>query len=253
MTAARWLTSDPIAHRGLYDETKGAPQNSLAAFRRAIAHGMPFEFDVQYTADGCPMVWHDATVELPNGIHSRVGDLKSSDLTKLRLGDTQETVPMLAQVLELVDGKVPIVVDVRRWGFDRHGTFERAIASQLRTYSGPAAVQSFDPVAVWRFKRLTSGRPVGQASGELRSANAVVAAIGRAMPTNLITWPDFISYEITCLPSAWVDFWRRRGMPILAFPVDDEATEQRARQLADNFFFGKYIPEQYGAASNLDG
>src|SRR6266481_2327046 len=138
MTEANWLTSDPIAHRGLYDESKGAPENSLAAFRRAVTQGIPFEFDVQYSADGCPIVWHDTTVELPNGVHSRVGELRSCDLTKLRLGDTDETVPTLVQVLELVDGKVPIVVDVRRWGFDRHGAFERAIASQLRTYSGPA-------------------------------------------------------------------------------------------------------------------
>jgi len=253
MTAASWLTSGPIAHRGLYDEAKGAPENSLAAFRRAVSHGIPFEFDVQYTADRCPIVWHNAIVQLPNGINSHVGELRSSDLMKLRLGDTQETIPTLAQVLELVSGKVPIVVDVRRWSFDRHGAFEHAIASQLRTYSGPAALQSFDPLAVWRLKRLTSGRPVGQASGELRSTNAVVAAVGRVMPTNLVTCPDFISYEITRLPSVWTGLWRRRGVPILAFPVDDEVTEQRATQLADNFFFGNYMPARYRCTADLDG
>ena len=252
MNTASWLTSGPIAHRGLYDLAEGAPENSLAAFRRAVTYGIPFEFDVQYTADRCPIVLHDAVVQLPNGINSHVSELRSSDLKKLRLGDTEETIPTLAQVLELVNGKVPIVVDVRRWNFDRRGAFEHAIASQLRAYSGPAALQSFDPFAVWRFKRLTSSRPVGQASGELRSANAVVAAIGRAMPTNLLTRPDFISYEITRLPSVWTNFWRRRGVPILAFPVDSEGTEKQARQLADNFFFGSYLPAQCRSASGLD-
>jgi len=244
MGLASWLTLDPIAHRGFYDDAAGAPENSLSAFRRAITHSIPFEFDVQYAADGCPVVWHDATVRLPDGIVARVAERTSSELTKMRLGNT-DFVPTLAQVLELVNGKVPIVIDVRRWNFDRHANFERAIAAQLQHYRGPAALQSFDPLAVFRLARLTSGFPVGQTSGELRSANRLLAPIGRAMPTNIVTCPDFITYEITRLPSLWTDIWRRRGLPLLAFPVNNEKDEERAQQVADNFFFGDYIPARY--------
>ena len=253
MSVLSWLTSQPIAHRGLYDPAEGAPENSLAAFRRAVARTIPFEFDVQCSADGCPIVWHDAKVKLPEGTVTSVPELSSNELTKLHIGDTEERVPTLAQVLEVADGEVPIVVDVRRYGFDRHGRLERAIVAELRHYPGPAALQSFDPFAVFRFGRLAGDRRVGQASGELHSANALVAAIGRAMPTNIITHPDFISYEITRLPSFWTDFWRRRGVPVLAFPVEDERDEQRASRLADNFFFSGYLPRSYRTAAGTDG
>ncbi len=239
-----WLVSDPIAHRGFYDDAAGAPENSLSAFRRAITHSIPFEFDVQYAADGCPVVWHDATISLPDGAVGTVGDLTSRELTKVRLGDS-DLLPTLAEVLELVNGQVPIVIDVRRWNFDRHAHFERAIAAQLQHYRGPVALQSFDPLAVFRLVRLTTDLPVGQASGELHSVNRLLALIGRAMPTNIVTCPDFISYEITRLPSLWTDVWRRFGLPLLAYPVNNESDERRAQQVADNYFFGDYIPARY--------
>ncbi|MGR6964178.1 glycerophosphodiester phosphodiesterase family protein [Geodermatophilus sp. URMC 61] len=253
MSVESWLRDQPIAHRGFYENAQGVPQNSLAAFRRAVAHGIPFEFDVQDTVDGCPVVWHDAAVPLPDGRTVALRHLTSRQLAHVRLGDTEEPIPTLGQVLETVDGKVPMVVDVRRWVPDWHGSLERTIAAHLRDYAGPAAVQSFDPLAVFRLRRLTDDRPIGQASGELHSANAVVAAVGRTMPTNAVTRPDFISYEITRMPSFWTTLWRRRGVPVLAFPVDDESDEQRAREVADNFFFANYIPSQYRSPDARSG
>lgn len=240
-----WLLAAPIAHRGFYEDAEGAPENSLAAFRRAVRHGMPFECDVQYSADGSPVVWHDATVGLPDGAVGSIGQLTGRQLAAVRLGVTDEPIPTLHQVLELVDGAVPVVLDVRRWTLDRHDLFERAVTDELRGYAGPVAVQSFDPLAVHRFRRLTPDRPVGQASGDLGSRSRLVAAIGRTMPTNVVTRPDFLTYEIARLPSIWTDLWRRRGVPLLAYSIDDERDEARARRLADNFFFGGYVPEVF--------
>lgn len=245
MSPDSWLRARPIAHRGFYENAQGVPENSLAAFRRAADHGIPFEFDVQCTADGMPVVWHDAAVRLGDGRTAPLRQLTRRELADVRLGETDEAIPTLDQVLETVDGKVPIVVDVRRWVPEKNGSLERAVAASLRDYPGDAAIQSFDPLAILRFRRLAADRPLGQASGELRSANALVAAVGRTMPTNVITRPDFISYELPLLPSVWTTLWRRRGVPLLAFPVDDEQDEQRARDVADNFFFANYVPSQY--------
>lgn len=248
MTVEDWLTAGPIAHRGFYEVDGGAPENSLAAFRRAVTHRVPFEFDVQLTADGSVIVWHDAVLPRRGGGDVPVREATGADVREVRLDGSDERIPSLTDVLGAVDGAVPIVVDLRRWRLDLQGQLERSVADGLRAYAGPVAVQSFDPTAVHRLRRLLPDVPVGQASGELRSANAVVAALGRTMLTNAVTHPDFVTYELTRLPSFWASLWRDRGVPILAFPVDDERDEERARRLADNFFFAHYVPEEYRPA-----
>lgn len=245
MSVEPWLTAGPIAHRGFYEADADSPENSLAAFRRAVAHSVPFEFDVQLTADGSVIVWHDAVLPRPGGGTVPVREATAEDVREVRLGHTAERIPTLADVLAAVHGAVPVVVDLRRWQLDRRGTLEHLVAAALRDYPGPAAVQSFDPLAVFRLRRLLPDRPVGQASGELHSANALVATVGRTMLTNAVTRPDFVTYELSRLPSYWTSLWRNRGIPILAFPVDDERDEAKARQVADNFFFARYVPREY--------
>lgn len=250
MTRDRWFTtSGPIAHRGFYDEALAAPQNSLPAFRRAVEHGIPFEFDVQLAADGVLVVVHDSVVTSPDGTRLLVRETDSERLRGVELGPTKEPIPTMAEVLDLVDGAVPLVVDVRRWGFERDDRLERQVAGLLSGYPGPAVVQSFDPLAVWRLRRLAPDRAVGQASGELRSRGGLVSLLGQAMPTNAVTHPDFVTYELTMLPSRWTTFWRRRGIPVLAFPVESEEAADRARQLADNFFFGGFVPQEYATSA----
>lgn len=209
-----WLVERPIAHRGLYGG-QDRPENSLAAFRHAVAQDVPFEFDVQLSPEGELVVAHD-----------RIGP----------------DVPTLDDVLELVDGAVPIVVDVRRWGVQFDAGLERGVADRLRLYRGDVAVQSFDPLAVFRLRRLLPDQPAGQISGALHSAGPIMRALGRTMATNVVTRPDFLVYELTELPSRFVSFWRSRGLPLIAFTAHSPEEEQRARALADNVFFSGYLP-----------
>lgn len=244
MTDDGWLTSRPIAHRGLYDEADGRPENSLAAFARAAELGVPFEFDVQLTRDGHPVVLHDADLDRVVGrTTGRLRDLTLAQVARLRAGPAGAPIPTLEDVLELVDGRVPVVVDVRRWGFDRVPALERAVADRLRGYRGPVATQSFDPVAVGRLRGLLPDVPVGQASGSLPSAGPVRAALGRLMLTNALTRPDFLTYELAELPARPVSFWRRPDRPLLAYTVCSAADERRAARLADGYFFAGYLPD----------
>jgi len=185
-----WLTSRPIAHRGLYDESAGRPENSLAAFAHAVSLGVPFEFDVQLTSDGHPVVLHDADVAAIAGTAEHVHDLDARAVSALRLSDDQP-VPTFEQVLELVDGRVPIVVDVRRWALGHSPGLERAVADRLAGYRGPVVTQSFDPVAVHKLRRLLPDVAVGQAAGSLRAVGRLLRAVGRSMASNAITRPDF--------------------------------------------------------------
>jgi glycerophosphoryl diester phosphodiesterase len=238
-----WLTSRPIAHRGLWD-TQDNPENSLAAFRQAASQGIPFEFDVQLSADGQLAVVHDAVLDRLTGERLRVGDLDRASLRRLRINGTGEHIPTIAEVLEIADG-TPFVIDVRRWHGAGRGELEKAVAEAVRGYEGPFAVQSFDPLAVLRLRRLVGDHPVGQASGHLRSAGRVARSVGRAMITNALTRPAFISYELSALPSVAVNFWRRLGIPVLAWTVQSAAAEEQAAQVADNFFFDGYLPGIY--------
>ncbi|MFG2631972.1 glycerophosphodiester phosphodiesterase family protein [Streptomyces sp. NPDC048473] len=237
-----WLLSAPIAHRGLFDPALGVPENSLPAFRRAVERGIPVELDVQLTHDGTLVVVHDATLERMTGTTLHVSQVRRVDLGRLRLGDSGEPVPTLEQALEVIDGRIPVVVDVRRWGSELSPRLERAVAAGIQDYRGPVALQSFDPLAVYRLRRLINDRPVGQISGTLRSAGWAAALIGRTMVTNLVTSPDFIAYELEMLPSPYTTFWQRRGIPLLAWTVTSAETEARAARVAENFYFDGYLP-----------
>jgi glycerophosphoryl diester phosphodiesterase len=234
----------PIAHRGLFDEADGRPENSLAAFEHAATVGVPFEFDVQLTSDGHPVVLHDADVAAIAGTADHVHELDSRAVSALRLAGGQP-VPTLDQVLELVDGRVPIVVDVRRWALGHSPGLEQAVADRLLGYRGEAVTQSFDPFAVRRLRRLLPGLAVGQASGSLKSAGRVARAIGRTMVSNAITRPDFLTYELTELPNPFVSLWRNGKRPVIAYTAHSEAEEAVARRLADGFFFSGYLPAVY--------
>ncbi|OLF12425.1 hypothetical protein BLA60_09985 [Actinophytocola xinjiangensis] len=244
MPELAWLTSRPVAHRGLYDDEQGRPENSLPAFEHAASRGVPFEFDVQLTSDGQPVVLHDADVAAITGTATGVHELDARAVGALRLPGDQP-VPTLDQVLELVDGRVPMVVDVRRWGLRHSPGLERAVADRLRGYRGEAVVQSFDPFALRRLRRLLPGLGVGQASGSLRSVSPVVRAVGRTMVTNAFTRPDFLTYELTELPDRFVSFWRNGKRPVIAYTAHSPAEEATARRLADGFFFSGYLPEVY--------
>lgn len=242
---AAWLSALPIAHRGFHT-ADGPGENTIGAFERAAAHGMPIELDVQLTADGELAVVHDVAVVTPHGELRPVASLFTTDRRGLRLGPAGEPVPVLAEALEMIAGRVPVMVDVRRWKPQFDGRLERAVADCLRTYRGEAAVQSFDPVAIARLGRLLPDVPVGQASGVLHQAGRLTRLVGRLMPTNAFLRPDFIAYELSELPSKVVSFWTdpvRR--PLLAFPVTSAETETTARSVADNFYFSGYLPDQY--------
>jgi glycerophosphoryl diester phosphodiesterase len=244
---SRWLTTRPIAHRGMRDDAAGRPENSLAAFRHAASLSIPFEFDVQLTADGQPVVLHDADTTRMTGDGGPVREMDLADVGKLRLGATDERIPTLDEVLATVDGRVPVVVDVRRWSIGGSSALERAVADRLRGYDPAAVVQSFDPIAVRRMRTLMPDRAIGQASGSLVTAGPVVGALGRTMVTNALTRPDFVTFELSLLPNRFATFWRTGNRPLIGYTTHSVADERRARDLTDGFFFADYLPTAYRA------
>lgn len=238
-----WLGSSPIAHRGLHDRKAGAPENSLAAFEAAAVAGYPCELDVQLTGSGALIVLHDYDLERVTGVPRPAATLSAGDLPRLRLFGGDQRVPTLTEVLQRVRGRVPLLIELKRPQSSSAKTLVQAVLEALRPYRGEYALSSFDPLVVYALRAARQGFPIGQISGLLRTAGPVRRLIGRTMAGNFFTHPDFIAYELTCLPSGLVARWRRRGVAVLAWPVKSPEDEQRARKYADNIIFSDFRPQ----------
>ncbi|MGW0521759.1 glycerophosphodiester phosphodiesterase family protein [Crossiella sp. NPDC003009] len=238
----QWLTAVPIAHRGLHDPSAGIPENSLPAFESAIRQGFPCELDVRFSSDGHLVVIHDADLARLTGLPGPVSGRTAAELRAVRLSGTEHGIPRFADVLDLVDGRVPLLVETKHaHPLDGRG-IEAALLGHLRAYRGEVAVHSFDPVAVFRLRRLGIRCPLGQISGLLANADPVSRALGRSLVTNFLTRPDFISFEVAGLPSRAAAYWRERGRPVLAWPVGSAAQARRAHESADNIIFSGFVP-----------
>ena len=112
MLVPDWLRTTPVAHRGLHDANRQVPENSLAAFLLAIEHGFAIECDIRLSRDGVPMVFHDATLERLCQRKEALRDLTAEQLTLAPLAGTAETIPTLGDMLRLVNGQVPLLIEV---------------------------------------------------------------------------------------------------------------------------------------------
>lgn len=239
-TLPRWLTATPVAHRGLHDIAAGIPENSRAAFGAALAAGYAIELDVRLSADGVAVVFHDATLERLCGRPGRVADLSAAELGRLALLGTAETPPTFAEVLALVDGRTPLLVEVKNYGREPIGALEQAVASALARYRGPFAVQSFNPRTVAWFRRHMPQFVRGQIA-DLKLPPGPFPRLRLAILKRLLARrhgaPHFLAYDVNQLPAPLTERARAEGLPVLAWTVRDEAQRQRAAHHADNIIF----------------
>lgn len=190
----------PIAHRGYFDNTGLVPENSLAAFQAAIDHGYAIELDVQITKDGTPIVLHDRDLSRTSGIDKNVVEMTSEEVVACHLFETEETVPTLAEALDLIDGQVPLLVEIKGELGDDAAAISAAAAEVLDDYDGLYAVQSFNPIALQWFKdnrpEVVRGLLCLDYISDGLSDNAFFRVVLTGMFTNFLARPNFISYEM---------------------------------------------------------
>lgn len=235
-----WIVSTRIAHRGLHDQTGERPENSLPAFEEAARLGYSIEFDIRRSADGRLFVVHDERLLRLTGADKQMRQLTSTEVRSLSLGRTRFGIPTLSETLSLINGRVPILIEVKDRG--PGAAIVRAVLEELGGYKGHVAIQSFNPVCLWHLRRARTHYAVGQISALLSDAPRPISFLGRTMSTNFVTRPDFVAIELGALPSRSATFWRNRGLPVLAWPVRTIADERRAIARADNFAFDGYRP-----------
>jgi glycerophosphoryl diester phosphodiesterase len=218
----------PIAHRGLW-RSGGAPENSLAAFEAACHAGYGIELDVRLSADGEAMVFHDDTLERLTASAGLVEEQTTDELQALRLLGSCETIPTLAEVLALVDGRVPLLVELKT-PVGQEGLLERWVAERLVAYAGPVAALSFNAEALaW----LAAHAP------ELRRG------LNAAKPHQLAfaerARADFLSVQLDLAGHDVVQGWRRMG-EALAWTCRSPADLNRVRPLVENLMFEGFSP-----------
>jgi glycerophosphoryl diester phosphodiesterase len=236
-----WLKR-PIAHRGLHDVTRGVVENSASAVRAAIAKGYAVEVDLQCARDGLPVVFHDRSLERLTGESGLVAERDAETLCAIRLRGSTDTVLSLPDLLSLVAGRVPLVIEVKStWGRDPR--YEQNIAQMLASYRGEIAVMSFDPHLVAAFRRLAPALPRGLIAERFEDRYAkelppLRRFAMRHLLTSVIAKPNFIAYDVRALPALAPALARTLfRLPLLTWTVRTESEKATARRYADAMIF----------------
>ncbi|MEQ8293517.1 MAG: glycerophosphodiester phosphodiesterase family protein [Roseovarius sp.] len=238
----------PIAHRALHDVADGRPENSRAAIEAAIAAGYGIEIDLQLSLDGRAMVFHDYDLGRLTGDKGPIRQREAAELSRIGLLGGQEGVPSFAEVLELVDGRVPLLVELK----DQHGqmgetdgALEQATAADLQGYDGPLALMSFNPHMVVRMAELAPEWPRGIVSCGFRAMDWPLLKVAtrrrlREIPDYEAAGCSFISHHAPDLGRDRVTALKAGGAAVLCWTIQTPEAEAEARQVADNVTFEGY-------------
>ncbi len=206
-----WL----YAHRGLHDGNVKVPENSMEAFRLAVEKGYGMELDVQLTKDGQLVVHHDGSLKRVCGVDKLIREVNYADLPLLPDGSR---IPLFSEVLAMVDGRAPIIVEIKHYG--GAARVAKAAHEVLKSYAGPCCVESFDPTAMHYFRKnaphilrgqLASGGEWDKASLNLPSYIAL-----KYLLVNVLSRPHFVAYSVPTdhVLSMWL--MKRLFKPLLA-------------------------------------
>ena len=233
------LFEPPIAHRGLWSPD-GPPENSLGAFQAACQGGYGIELDVQLTADGEAVVFHDAKLERMTGCDGRICDYSAADLTQMKLNGSDETIPTLADTLTMVGHRAMVHIEIKT-PYGEVGPLERRVHEVLIDHNGPTCVIGFNPYShAWfadHYPKVLRGldsynyaKGESQLAPELRKAFADLQHVSFARP-------HFLALGLDMLPSPKADEFRAKGMPIVAWTVRTPDEWAAIRDHCDNLIF----------------
>jgi glycerophosphoryl diester phosphodiesterase len=246
--APDWLTARPVAHRGLHDATRGIIENMPGAAEAAISGKFGIECDIQLSADGEAMVHHDDTLDRLTDSSGALLDMTAAQLKAARFKDTSERMMSLGDLCALVNGRVPLVIEIKSH-FDGDRKLVTRMAQVLASYSGPAVGMSFDPDQVLALRELMPALPRGivaqrsydgdywkKLTPEQRDGMLYLRHAFR-------TRPHFVAYWVNQLPAPAP--WIARnvfGLPLLTWTVRTPEQRERAARYADQMIFEGFRP-----------
>jgi len=241
----------PVAHRGLHDSKRGIIENTGPAFEAAIAAGYGIECDIRPIKRGVPVVFHDETLQRLVGSRGLVADLKESDLKTLRHRESDAPILTLPALLDMVGGRVPLLIEIKSEWEPPNKTFIANIAAAVTAYPGPVALMSFDPAVMVAIRTAAPDVLRGMISGSYEGPGWWPRKIGKARAKDLrdllesgAVAPDFYAYEVDALPTPVTEFVRRTlGLPVFTWTVRTAKQRRIAETYADAMIFEGFRPE----------
>ena len=227
------------AHRGLFDNKSDAPENSAAAFQKAVNAGYGIELDVQLSKDDKLVVFHDATLKRMCGVDGKVWDYTLAELQQMKLADSNETIPTFEEFLSIVDGKVPFILEFK---LDRAQTRVCELANEaLKNYKGAYCIESFHPLALIWYRKNRPDVLRGQLCEEFfrneTYKGKILYMILPYLPFNFLTKPDFIAYNHLHANNIARRICRTLGALSVTYTIKSVEEYERAKDKFDLFIF----------------
>lgn len=224
-----------IAHRGMHNIEKGIPENSIEAFKEAINNKYIIELDVHILKDNSIIVFHDDNLKRMTGLYKEIKKTTYEEIKKLKLQNTNSHIPLLEEVLELINKQVPIIIELK--SDVKCGRLEKEIIKKLKNYKGKYVVKSFNPISVYWLKRhnpeIIRGQLVSNYKNE--NLNSIKKFILKNMLFNCITKPDFLSCEIDFLQNKKVKRFRKSKRIVLGWTIRNKQDFMKAKKYCDNY------------------
>lgn len=240
----------PIAHRGLHAVKRGIVENTAPAFEAAIAKGYGIECDLRAGHGGTQLVFHDETLNRLIGGKGAIADVTAADLKRLRHKVSGVPIMTFAELLEMIDGRVPLLAEIKSEWSPPDMAFLKRVAKLANACRGPLALMSFDPAVMAALRTLTTGVPLGIVSGSFKGAGWWNRKISRQRGAQLrdllesaATMPDFYAYEIAALPTPVTAYIRGvQGLPLFTWTVRTPKDRANAAKHADAMIFEGFEP-----------
>jgi len=242
-----WIQSNLIAHRGLYTKDQSVPENSSIAYQKALDKKYSIELDLNVLKDGTVLAFHDHTLKRACNDERALKDINFDDVKDLTLFSSNEHIPTLENVIDLVQGKVPLLIELKP-----HGDVVFLCESMMKimqNYSGKWAVFSFHPKVVLWFKKNYPEVIRGQISEYFKTdknMNPISKYLMRSMFFNRFTKPDFISYGIYDMPNKYIDQAMKKGMTVISYAARTQEQFDFVKSRYHNTVFEFFEPKIKG-------
>jgi len=221
----------------------------MQAVKAAMQRNFAIEVDLQLAEDGVPMVFHDSKLDRLTAQSGPLSARSSAELETIFLSGSTDRIPSFDALLEEVDGKVPLIVELKPHGA-RTQSLAAGVMARLARYSGPLALQSFDPVMLCELARIGPGLPRGiiadatPASPDWRDKTAWQRFVLRHLLHIPRSKPHFIAYDCKALPAIAPIGWKRFcGLPLLSWTVRTRSEQLRLRPWVDQVIFEGFDPD----------
>jgi len=235
-----WLKEKLIAHRGFHSIIDSIPENSLIAFKRAVDFDFAIELDVHILKDGKIVVYHDYNLKRITGQNKIIDDCTYDEIKELKLYNTNYKIPLLTDVLEFINGRVPVLIEIKSQR--KIGFLEENLCLALSSYKGKFALQSFDFHSIKWLKKNAPNITRGQLIGNLSDLKKYMDLLVNKILFNEINAPRFVACFLDYVPNWVVKKRNRQEIYLIGWTIRSFEQYRKALKLFDNIIFEGFNP-----------